>query len=406
MSVRDIILDRVKERLFYDLHGKSLIDRISRVTPRTSRVKSRSNANPPPNEPPLKRWNIEYVSDIIDLTIANNRSKIDPVIDEIFNTGNLSLTDLNDDIIEKIVEKIEPIVLILDDQQKRPYVGENAPTIKPAFPFNTKSLLQMCWGMTLNFSHETQQQALGAMFNNQFSDEYKQIFVPRLTANPDDPNSIFLMNLQMAIASTIRNLGFIRITHSEYLNFNADRLSGRRQNLEEIADLASFNDAGLFTKIGSFIGLGSATTIAGFVSGLGLSVILVPLFAAGGIGGALLVTIGVRVYVNRTDDSWDRKMRQEQNRYWKEHYMKDVTNELYDLYVSIIGLIDKFYPENERDAIINNDELLKHHEYPDWIKTVIREDILPPGDLQWFPFTQAAINQPSTSDSKGSDKST
>jgi hypothetical protein len=377
MTVRDVILDRVKERLFQDLRRNS-----------------------------LKEWTMEYVSSVVDSTMANNRYTIVKIIDNIV-TKDFSLTGLNDKVIEKIVEEIKSLMLILDDQLQYPYYGENTPTIKPAFPFNTKSLLQMCWGMTLNLSHEAQQQALGSMFSDQFSEEYKRIFVPCLTANPDDPNSIFLMNLRMALASTIRNLGFIRLTHSEYLNFNADRLSRRRQNWEAIADLASFKDAGLFAKIGSFIGLGSATTITGFVSGLGLSVMLVPLFAFGGIGGAVLVTIGVRLYVNHTDASYDRKMRQEQNRYWREQYLKDVTNELYELYTSIIGLIDKFYPKNERDVIIKSDELLKGYEYPDWVKTVIKEDVLPPEDLQWFPFnrmqSQAATNKSSASDSKDSE---
>jgi hypothetical protein len=80
----------------------------------------------------------------------------------------------------------------------------------------------MCWGMTLNFSHETQQQALGAMFNEQI----KQIFAE---VEKDASNGDFLRNLTLALSSSARNLGFIRITHINYLNFNGDRLNGRRQ---------------------------------------------------------------------------------------------------------------------------------------------------------------------------------
>jgi hypothetical protein len=84
----------------------------------------------------------------------------------------------------------------------------------------------------------------------------------------------------MALSGSARNLGFIRLTHVEYLNFNGDRLRTRRQNLEQIADYSSFSGSGLFAKIGSFVGFGS---VADLVTGLKLSVVYIPIFAVGGI---------------------------------------------------------------------------------------------------------------------------
>jgi len=261
----------------------------------------------------------------------------------------------------------------------------NGPTLAgqpdSIFPFDTKSLLKMCWGMTLNFSHEPQQQALGALFNAQFEQLLKN-------SENDSLNGDFLRNLTLALSSSVRNLGFIRATHVEYLDFNGDRLSKRRENIEQIADYASFSGSGLSSKLGSFIGFGS---VADLVTGLHLSVIYIPIFAVGGIIGAVAVTFFARLYVNATDSKWDNQMKSEQNAYWKTHYKKDVTDELYNLYISIKELIERFYP-NEKSSIMARDGLLNlqdKSESESTIKSIISDQVLPPDDLQWFPIVAA-----------------
>jgi len=241
---------------------------------------------------------------------------------------------------------------------------------------------------------------MGTIFNAQF-EEMKQAFTPRLATNLSDTAGNFVLNLEMALSSCVRNMGYIRDTHMDYLSFNADRLNSRRQAIEQMADYASFSGSGLYTKIGSFIGFGS---VADLVAKLNLSIIWVPIFVIGGIIGAFAVTFIVRQYVIRTDDSWDWNMRKDQNRYWREHYKKDATNELYKLYESIRGLIEKFYPKNDAIAIMDNDELLKCRNDPERVKYMIREKILAPDDLQWFPIiqTSTASSQSSTSASGSS----
>jgi hypothetical protein len=98
-------------------------------------------------------------------------------------------------------------------------------------------------------------------------------------------------------------------------------------------------------------------------------------------------------------------MRKDQNRYWKEHYKKDATNELYNFYLSIRELIVKFYPQKAA-TIMNNDELLKLSEEAD-VKKIIREKILVTDDLQWFPVvktppTSQASAQPASSQTQTS----
>lgn len=457
MSVRDIILDRVKDRLFEILHDKPLKpkkdpkrkkttdhknDESAESTPSGEQTPTQSSDNskkkPLPKYPSLKKWNNDYINDIIDLTFENHKLKIDRIINQIVygqtdeqlalegdRTKFLCLTELNDDLIDRIVEKISSeLTLILSNNPKPPYIGENYPT-KIHFPFTARSLLQMCWGMTLNFSSEASEQALGVAFNTQFSDQFKQIFTPRSTADLNDSSSIFLMNLQMAMASTVRNLALIRQTHTEYLALNADRLANRRKNLEQAADFSSFSGSGLFAKLGSFVGFGSITDLLTtlYVTPKDTSnplnqipIYLIPVFIIAGIVGMVGVTLLARRRVDQTDDSWDRQVKREQSRYWKEHYKRDVSDELYNFFIAVIGLVNKFYPIEERDDILNNDELFWWRQLPEVIKTVINDEILATDNLQWFPTlsaaqasSQSASNQPAAtpdSGTKPADKTT
>ena len=394
MSVREIILDKVKDRLFEVLHGIPLTEKI--LHSRDGKRIYGDSATPTVCEflrkPPLKKWDIDYATNIIDFTIDSHEQKIRDIINSTLSKQkNPSLRALNDDLIDQIVEKIIPLTLVLDDQQRAHYFGQNFPTQNPIFPFNIRSLIQMCWGLTLNISSESVEQTLGGIINAQFGDQFKQIVSVRLATNIDDTTNIFLMNLQMTMSGTIRNLGLIRQAHTEYLALNGDRLSVHRKNLEQVADFSSFSGSGLFAKLGSFVGFGSVsdlvtaaqptTTMTNPI----LPWVWIPVFIIGGIIGSFVVTFAARAYVDRTDDSWDRKVKQDQNRYWREHYKRDVTNELYNFYVAIIGLIDRFYPDQQRDEIMCSDEMLYMRPNPEFVKTIIYEDVIAPNELQWFP---------------------
>jgi hypothetical protein len=302
--------------------------------------------------------------------------------------------------LNRMVDEIVNTILSPEFALREPDLRQTIPSsgaFSGEFPFTARSLLQMCWGMTLNFSHDAQQQALGAMFNAQF-DQLNQIFTPKLMTNISDSSGNFMLNLQMAFSGSVRNLGFIRSTHMEYIRCNADRLNSRRQAFEQIADYASFSGSGLFAKVGSFFAAGSLADLVAFFNKMGLSAIYIPIFLLVGIAAAFALTVTARVIVDWKDDTWDWKMRKDQNRYWKEHYKKDATNELYNLYLSIKELIVKFYPTEAAAAIMGNDELLKLIEESK-VKKVIREQILVTDDLQWFPAVQASqtSTQPASS---------
>jgi hypothetical protein len=240
----------------------------------------------------------------------------------------------------------------------------------PTLPFTTRSLLEMCWGMTLNFSHEAQQQALGKVF----TDEFMRIFAKK---EENAVNPEFLQELTMALSATVRSIGFIRACHVQYCDFNSDRLTRQRQSLEKMADYSSFSGSGLFAKLGSFVGFGS---VAQFITSMNWPQFYVLPFALGGVIGAYLVTALVNWRVQSTYKTWADKLTQLQSEYWRKEFKPDVTDQLYDLYIAIKKLAERYC----RGAC-KSDELLKADEK--YVKEVINQDILPPDDLQWPPYT-------------------
>lgn len=245
--------------------------------------------------------------------------------------------------------------------------GQN-PTVPPGPPFTTRSLLEMCWGMTMNLSHEEQQQSLGKIL----TDDFMQIFA----AKQQTPDPDFLQNLKMALSSAIRNIGFVRACHVQYFDFTTDQLTRRRQSIEHIADFASFSGSGLFAKLGSFVGVGS---IFELISRMNLPQLYVPIFVVGGITGAFLVTVIVNIYVRLTDDSWVEKITRKQSDYWVTKFKPDVTEELFHLYTAIKWLVAKFYPGYKDELLQTGDD--------DLVKNFINNYILPPDDLEWPPYT-------------------
>jgi hypothetical protein len=410
MTVKDILLDRIKDKLYDKLHKQ---------------LKGEQ----------LRGWSVDYVNDMVEAIMEDNEEQVDKLIDEQIKKlidENKKIAEENKKSTEKKVprplQSLEHLNIMVDEivntilspefALRKPDHMQTIPSagaFSGEFPFTARSLLQTCWGMTLNLSHDTQQQALGAMFSAQF-DQLSQIFTPKLMTNISDSNGNFMLNLKMALSSSVRNLGFIRETHMEYIRCNADRLNSRRQAFEQIADFASFSGSGLYAKVGSFFAAGSLADLVAFFNKLGLSAIYIPIFLMVGIAAAFIITISARVIVDWKDDTWDWKTRKDQNRYWKEHYKKDATNELYNLYLSIKELIVKFYPTGTAATIIGNDELLKLSEETK-VKKVIREQILVTDDLQWFPAVQVsqtstqpapsqASNQTQTSQAASKSKST
>lgn len=278
------------------------------------------------------------------------------------------------------------------NEGKEPIKATEEKQVKPSelFPLTARGILEMCWGLTMNFSHEDHQVVLGKTF----TDKLLPLF-DDMKNNPRD--KAFVQALLMNIFGTMRSLGFIRENHVSYLDYQSDRLTRKRQSLEQIGSLASFSGSGLYSKIASFIGVGS---LADVIAKLNLpeSFILpelyIPLFAAAGIGGAFLLTFFVSRYVRWTEDSWVEQLTSGNNEYWKKHFKPDVTQQLLFLFCQIKSLLEEYYPD-EKGKITEHDELLKME---DWkVEAIISDEILPPDGLLWSPYIIIS-NQSATKD--------
>jgi hypothetical protein len=249
--------------------------------------------------------------------------------------------------------------------------GANAstpPIDETPFPFSVRSILEMCWGMTMNLSHETQQQTLG----NTFTTQLNQIFTAKENSLV---NADFLQNLRMAIFGSLRTLAFVRENHKAYLDYTNAQATSRHASVESIADLASFSGSGLYAKLGSFIGVGS---VASVVSTLKYPPYFILIFAGAGILAALIVTWAVHRQVSKTESTWDDKILKLNNEYWIKFYRPDMTDQLYHLYLDIKALVSRFYPD-----LVAKDDLLGKSD--DEVKKFIQDNILPPENLQWHP---------------------
>ncbi len=253
---------------------------------------------------------------------------------------------------------------------------------KERLPFTAKNILELCWGLTLNLSHEEPQRELGKTFNEQFT---------RIINDREDSaeDTLFLENLLMVLAKTVRNIGFIRDEHVRFLDFRANEFAEERQNLNDIADFTSFSGSGLYAKIASFLGVGSVVDLW---KGLGYPAVDIPLFFVAGLAGAILVTLSTHLYSKATQKKWEKKIETEQNNYWVNRFKPEMTYQLYILLGEIRVLVEKYYPQN-KDEIIHNDELLMMDD--EQLIWIIADDILPPDGLTWPPYLKTIAQVPS-----------
>jgi len=254
-------------------------------------------------------------------------------------------------------------------------------------PFTVKSILELCWGLTLNLSHEKQQQDLGKLFAEQFA----QIFANRERGSED---ALFLQNLSMTLAGTVRNIGFVRENHVRFLNYTAQEFTEKMQNLKKVADFTSFSGSGLYAKVASFLGIGSLadllSSVSGLVSSVGYWLTLILVFFFVGLLGALGVTLAVRKhYSDKKQESMKKEIENKQNDYWVHQFKPRMTDQLYILLSEIKRLIEKYYPE-KRDVIIGNDHLLKMEDTEE-VKEVISSQILPPDSLTWPTYLEKTV---------------
>jgi hypothetical protein len=265
-----------------------------------------------------------------------------------------------------------------------------------SIPIEIKNLVQLCWGTTLNLSHESTQSNLGGKILDTVLPELKI----------DSKLKEKSLGVYMILSRTMRNIAFSRDAHVRRLDDHARRYNETRDLLESIGEI-SFSKESIPYKVISFLFFGSglqyifrsspdkgqellANDNVPVISGVlnttipeasktsliedivsfqqqqaNISDIL--LFVFFGIVGILTVTVGFRIftylYLKRKED----EIRRDQNKYWNDNYIEDMTNILLRLYKDLNKLL---YPGG---SVAVEEQLIK------WIK----KDILPTAKIDW-----------------------
>jgi hypothetical protein len=280
----------------------------------------------------------------------------------------------------------------------------------PILPLTAKTVLQICWSLTLILSYEEQQNKLGDTFETYFmkvfqqydntaekkDDEAAKQGSPkdagglRSTSGPssesgpekaekrspaipakvpdmgdhlarqhDNPKRMvepaFVQNLVMSLAKNVRNIGFVRENHVRYLNFMSDELGQTIQFYDEIADFASTSNSSIITKLISFLGVGSTVDLA--TKGGGLTPLDVAIFTVSGLIGAALVTILLKYFRNGKIQTEYQKIREKQDEYWRKNFKMDMASQLFIQYSEFVELVERYYPDRY-EQIKKNDALL------------------------------------------------
>jgi hypothetical protein len=242
-----------------------------------------------------------------------------------------------------------------------------------------KGILELCWGLSLNLSSEKAQRELGESFKEQL---FKAL--ANRERSPDEVT--FFDNLLMALSAAIRNIGFVRENHVRYIDFKAHQLAQEEQNLNQTADFFSFSGSGLYTKIASFLGIGSALDLANAwrsYQSLGFQATDIAIFLVAGLFGVIVVTGIVRLYRYVKGKRGQLQAEKDLNAYWLNNYKPDMSAVLYTLVMDIRKLA-AIYSSDSWSPISKDDDLLTGTAKQ--VKRLINDEILPPDSLAWLPW--------------------
>jgi hypothetical protein len=250
-----------------------------------------------------------------------------------------------------------------------------------------KGILELCWGLSLTLSKEKGQQELGNFFKEQLM---------KAPANRErHPDEVaFEDNLLMALSTAIRDIGFVRENHVMYLDFMAQRFQQEEQNLNQTADFFSFSGSGLYAKIASFLGVGSALDLANAYrsyQSLGFQATDIAYFLVFGSFGIVAVTLVAQLYRYLKGKRRVAQTTLAQNTYWLIRYKPDMTTVLYNLFIDVKNLA-ALYSSDSWTPIRKDDQLLRADEAD--VKRVINDEILPPDELAWLPHLGGTTANP------------
>lgn len=134
-------------------------------------------------------------------------------------------------------------------------------------PITIRSLLELCWGLSINFSHDENQREFGSNARKKILEifaDYQTIKFDtnsKMTYYPTPNTKKFFDNVTLSLVKTMRNIGFTRNNHQNFLDWEDSEYSNTKKYYDELASFTSLKDSGFAPKIMSFLGGGSLLSL-------------------------------------------------------------------------------------------------------------------------------------------------
>lgn len=231
---------------------------------------------------------------------------------------------------------------------------EPAASTLDSIPLRIDSTLQLAWGLTLNFSHEQNEVAVGTTLLeelNNLRDRYKN----------GQKSLAYLDNLISVLSSYLRTAGFERDVYVSYLDIFKQIRDVRIKNINDVSELASLSSGSLVLRLGAFLGIGTLIDVIGSVRGFAAPTPGFPFnlgfFLLAGVVGVLLVTFSVRLFKGKLVASAINHSFNEQLVLWKRKARPGFKRELKRLAKRLEVLVEEYYPSHTEDVLKNEEAL-------------------------------------------------
>jgi hypothetical protein len=223
-----------------------------------------------------------------------------------------------------------------------------------SIPLRIDSTLQLAWGLTLNFSHEQNEVAVGASLLAELSnlrERYKS----------DQKSLAYLDNLISVLSSYLRTAGFERDVYASYLDIFKQIRDVRIKNINDASELASLSSGSFILRLGAFLGIGTLVDVVGSIRGFASPTPGFPFnlsfFLLAGVAGVLLLTFAIRLSKGKLVANAINHSFNEQLVLWKRKARPGFNRELKRLAARLEVLVKEYYPEYTEDVMRDKEAL-------------------------------------------------
>lgn len=264
-------------------------------------------------------------------------------------------------------------------------------------PITVTSLTELCWGLSLSLSHDTNQK----LFGDNFREKILQIFASYqvvkkeetdVSYHPSVNTKKFIDNIMLVMTKTVRNIGFARDSHTNFLKGKSKEFENKKIYYNDLSSLASFKTEGLAPKVISFFSGGTlisaiteinkfpskidsqtqesisktireeiaenatADKIIEEISNLNeaafsISAIDVVMFAIFGLIGLAVFNVGAKIVVHWVLKETRKNIGEELSESYILNYRENLVTYLVNFYDDILKLAKKFYKNDYKESL-------------------------------------------------------